>query len=172
MKFRNLGGQASASGRRKAGKIAALFAAALLCAAPLAGCGTGKAKTIDVAALADDLKNTVPFSDSLWEMNDAAFGNRYSIDESDLTAKKVYVGSGATAEEIAVFEAKDKTAEGRVRQAVDEHIQDQVDAYTNYQTQELKKLSDPVIVENGNYVILCVSDHNDTAKACIKKYTK
>ena len=145
---------------------------AVLCFTFLAGCGQKKAVSIDVSKLADELKNTVQFSDSMEEISEAAFANKYNIDASDIAVKKVYVGSGATAEEIAVFEAKDEEAAGRIMTAVNSHIEEQIHEYTNYSPDELKKLSDPVKIQTGKYVILCISDHNDTAEACINKYTK
>lgn len=172
MKFRVFRKTEFAAGNRKKGRATIVFAAALLCAATLAGCKQSGQKSFDAAALADDLKNTVPFSDSLSELSDAAFGSEYTIEPADIAVKKIYVSSGATAEEVAVFEAKDETAAGRILTDAKTHIQDQIDAYTNYNTVELKKLNDPVIEQNGKYVIICISDHNDTAKTCINKYIK
>jgi hypothetical protein len=144
----------------------------VLCLAFLAGCGQKKAVSIDVGKLADELKNTVQFSDSMEEMSEAAFNNKYSIDASYIASKKIYVGSGATAEEIAVFEAKDDEAAGRIMTAVNSHIEEQIQEYTNYSPDELKKLRNPVKIQTGKYVILCISNHNDTAEACVQKYTK
>lgn len=137
----------------------------------LAGCGKENI-TIDVAGLADELKNTVPFSDSLEEMSEAAFKLKYEIDEADIVSKKIYIGSGATAEEIAVFEAKDEEAAARILSAVNLHVEEQIHEYTNYNPDELKKLNDSVKLQKGKYVILCVSDYSDTAKSCINQYTK
>lgn len=136
-----------------------------------AGCGKENV-TIDVAGLADELKNTIPFSDSLEEMSEVAFQLKYDIDEADIVSKKIYVGSGATAEEIAVFEAKDEEAAKRILSAVDLHVEEQIHEYTNYNPDELKKLNDSVKMQKGKYVILCVSDHSETARACINKYAK
>ena len=149
--------------------LLSLLTAALL----LTGCQEEpKDVTIDVAALADALKAAVPFSDELTEPNDAALLNFYNIDEADIAAKKVYVSSGATAEEIAVFEGTDEAAAGRIKTAVDERIADQKSAFEDYNPEEQKKLNDPVIVTTGKYVILCVSDDNDSAEKCIDEYTK
>ena len=109
--------------------LLSLLTAALL----LTGCQEEpKDVTIDVAALADALKAAVPFSDELAEPNDAALLNFYNIDETDIAAKKVYVSSGATAEEIAVFEGTDEAAAGRIKTAVDERIADQKSAFEDY----------------------------------------
>ena len=153
-------------------KITGIVAVLALTAAIFSGCQSKKDVTIDVDALAGDLKSSVTFVDTLDIQSNAAFENVYTMDQSDIAAKAVYVGSGATAEEIAVFEGRDEAAAGRIRKAVDTHIADNLESYRDYQPKEVKKLSDPVIVQTGKYVILCVSDDNTAARNCIEKYTK
>ncbi len=152
-------------------KRAILTAVIALTAAIFAGCQK-KDVVIDVAALADDLKNTVPFVDTLDQPSAAAFKQIYQIDDVDIAEKKVYVSSGATAEEIAVFESVSEDAAERIHEAVNTRIADNLESFEDYNPDEQKKLSDPVIVTTGKYVILCVSDDNDAARQCIEKYTK
>ncbi len=45
------------------------------------------------------------------------------VDEADIEAFKVYTGTGATAEEIAVFKAKDEQAAGRLYQAMQTRVE-------------------------------------------------
>lgn len=133
----------------------------------IAGCSS-KDVEIDINALADDLKNSVPFADTLEEPVNTA----YEINEADLKGQKVYISTGATAEEIAVFEAVDKQAADRILKVVESYIEYQIEEFEDYNPAEVKKLSDPVLVKKGRYVILCVSDDNAAAKACIDKYVK
>lgn len=151
-------------------KISILAAFIAIAAAIFTSCQQ-KDIVIDVAALADDLKSSVPFVDTLEQPSDAYFSQFYEIDKNDISAKKIYV-SAATAEEIAVFEAKDSEAAARIREAVDTHIADNLESFENYDAEAQKRLNDPVIVQKGKYVILCVSDDNDAALKCIDKYTK
>lgn len=154
-------------------KLCCLLLSLMTAVCFFSGCQGKKDITIDVSALADDLKAAVSFEDELAAPNDTAFLKVYKdIDEADIAAKKVYVSSGATAEEIAVFEAKDEDAAGRIKVAVDQRIADQRAAFEDYNPKEQDKLSDPVLVTAGKYVILCVSDDNATAKKCIDGYTK
>ena len=153
-------------------KIGCLLLSLLTAGLIFTGCQEKKDVTIDVAALADALKSSVTFQDELAEPNESAIANIYAVDEADVAAKKIYVGSGATAEEIAVFEGKDEAAAGRIKTAVDQRIADQRSAFEDYNPEEQEKLSDPVIVTTGKYVILCVSNDNEAAKKCIDSYTK
>ncbi|MDD2362247.1 MAG: DUF4358 domain-containing protein [Oscillospiraceae bacterium] len=151
-------------------RVTGILAFFALTAAIFTGCQSKKDIEIDINTLADDLKSSITFADTLDEQSNAAFSSVYSIDEADIVTKKIYIGSGATAEEIAVFEAKDEAAAGRIRDAVDTHIADNLKSFEDYNPDELHKLSDPVIVESGKYVILCVSDDNETARKTIDKY--
>lgn len=154
-------------------KLTALAAALVLTASVFTACQSQKDVTIDVNKMADALYGGITFKDTLSEpMDDAAFQSIYDVDEADIVAKKVYVSSLATAEEIAVFEAKDTDAAARVRKAVDTRIENQKENYADYNPVEQKKLSDPVIVEKGRYVILCVSDDNAAARKIIDENTK
>ena len=71
-----------------------------------------------------------------------------------------------------MFEAKDEEAAARIMSAVNLHIEEQIHEYTNYNPDELSKLKDAVKLQKGKYVILCVSNHNETAKSCIDTYAK
>ena len=74
----------------------------------LTGCGKNEAKDVDPSVLADTLRNAITFQDELEAVDAAAMGRMYEVDEADIEAFKVYTGTGATAEEIAVFKAKDE----------------------------------------------------------------
>lgn len=128
--------------------------------------------TADVDALADGLKSAVTFQDELTEMNDTAFARLYAVDAADVVKKKIYVSTGATAEEIAVFEAKDDKAAARVKEAVLQRIEDQKEGFVDYVPGEMTKLNDPVLVTKGTYIVLCLSNENDKAKTEIERHLK
>lgn len=122
---------------------------------------------IDAVALADSLAGTVPFVDQMTPLELDAAVNVYGIDSAAVSAGKAYVSTGATAEEVAVFTAADAGQVETVRAALEKRVEDQKVAYTNYQPQEMTKLSDPVIETRGDTVILCVSDDNSAALSVI-----
>ena len=69
-------------------KLCCLLLSLMTAAFLLSGCRNTKEVTIDVSALADDLKAAVPFEDELSELNDTAFPKIYKdIDETDIAAK-------------------------------------------------------------------------------------
>lgn len=134
----------------------------------LAGCAQEDPVTLDVPAAADSLKNSLTFQDAIAPADESRVEMLYGIDPADLTAQKVYVSTGATAEEIAVFEAKDTDAAGRVKAAAEQRIADQKESFQDYNPKELTKLGDPVIETQGNYVILVVCDDAQAARDAVK----
>lgn len=141
---------------------------AVLAAFSMSACG-GQAAALDAAALADRFIAEVPFDDQLSEVEENIITKIYDISAEDYKKAKVYVSTGATPEEVAVFEATDAAAADRIETALKEHIEEQKASFEDYIPKEMPKLESPVLVKKGGCVILCVSGHNDTAKDIIKK---
>lgn len=140
----------------------------------MAGCsktkdGMDENIVMDVATLADQLKEGITFKDDMSLLEDDIFSMVYNIDMGDIVNKKIYLSAGATAEEIAVIEGKDSESVGRIVDGLEQKIEDQKVNFESYVPEEMKKLEDPVLVKEGNYVILCISDDNEKALDIIEK---
>lgn len=138
-----------------------------------AGCASKSAPLkIDPTAAADKLASTVHFVDQMSPVDEKMALKLYGLDQTSVSKEKVYESTGATAEEIAVFEAKDEAGAAKIKTAAQKRIEDQKAGFQDYQPKEMAKLKNPVLVTNGNYVFLCVSDENDTAKKIIDGFMK
>ena len=135
----------------------------------MAGCGSS-AKEIDAAALAESLVNEITYEDKL-ESVDADTISKY-IEVPENTDSVMYMGSGSTAEEVAVFTSKDAAAAGETLKKVQEHLDDQTASFKAYKAEEAKRVEDAVLKQEGNYVILCVSGDADKANEIIEKAFK
>lgn len=150
--------------------IALLLTALLLLAG---GCTKQTAAPkIDPSAAADRLLSSISFKDEMSPADLAIALQHYELDESIVSRAKVYESTGATAEEIAVFEAKDEASLNKIKEAVQKHIENQREGFRDYQPHEMEKLKNPVMVTEGNYVFLCVSDDNATAQKVIEEIIK
>ena len=138
----------------------------------LPGCGKPPAAeiTMDVGRCADMLLETIAFRDVLTAISDEMSGALFQISGQDVIKQKVYVSSGATAEEIAVFEAADIEAAERIEGAVLQRVADQRASFTDYLPAELPKLDDPFLMVRDKYVILCLSDDNERARAELNRF--
>lgn len=140
-------------------RIASLALAVLLL---LAGCGSVPDTTTIVPAEAvEKILAEVAFRDTLVEAEKNVAGEWYTLDES-VTDFAIYIsGSGATAEEIAVIKTGDiKTAEEAVR----ERVADLEFRFKDYIPAEMQKIQNPVIVAEGDVVVLILSDDSDAAQ--------
>jgi citrate synthase len=137
----------------------------------MTGCsGSRNAKDVDVQTVADELINTITFQDQMSELNQDTALDIFGIAPDDVVKAAVYESTGATAEEVAAFESKDETAADRVKEKAEERIETQKAGFQDYVPAEMEKLKDPVLIQQGKYVILCVSDDNETAKKTIDKF--
>jgi hypothetical protein len=150
---------------KKSGVLAILAAGAFL----LAGCGSTE-KTIDAAALAETLTTDISYDDEL-ELVDDDDVSMY-IDLPEGVESVMYMGSGSTAEEVAVFTAADSDTAGETLESVQSYLDDQADSFEDYLPEEAKRVGNAVLEQKGNYVILCVSGESDTAKDLIEEAFK
>lgn len=159
-------------------RICIMLAAAILGCAAMVSCGSNEDKNtssaqaanvtenIDVVSVADKLKNDITYKDTLTELSSDMIAKLFGLTAgTDYITGKVYVGSGgATAEEIACFEAKDSAGAAKIKETLEKRVESQKKAFENYQPKEMDKLNSPIITVKGNYVMMCISDDNAKAQ--------
>ena len=140
--------------------LAALTAALMLFT--LISCGGGETnESVDLAALAQTLLADGSFDDALAQIDDVTVTMLYGIDNA--VEQVVYIGSGATPEEIALFSFA-TAAEAEAGFALAQmRIADQKEAFSDYNAWEMPKLEDAVVKQYGTYVVLCVSGDSSAA---------
>lgn len=119
-------------------------------------------KDIDIHQLSSELLQNVTFEDELTQIDAATAAKLYHIDNA--VDQFVYVSSGATAEEIAVFEFASKEDAANAVQAAQERLSSQKDSYESYMPKEVQKLDSAVLKQTGRYLILCISDGTEAEK--------
>ncbi len=151
----------------KKSRLTAVLAALVILTA---GCGGDKAKEIDAKALAGSLLSEVTYEDELQELSEQMAAMQF--DTEDGVKIYLYMGGGATTEEVAVFEAPDEEAAKKQLDHVKDFVDDQIETERDYRPEEVKRLEDAVLEQKGKYVILCVSADSDKAKEIIEKAFK
>ncbi len=135
--------------------LTGLLATVLVCL-NLFACG---AETASETIVLDDLAETVldggNFTDALAPIDDDTITMLYGIDNA--LEQVVYIGSGATPEEIALFSFS-TTADAEAGFALAQmRIADQKAAFTDYNAWEMPKLEAAFVRQFGTYVAVCVS---------------
>jgi len=152
---------------RKKGGLTALLVAGMLV---MAGCGASDSKkevSIDTAVLADSLATGITYEDSLEQISEKEVGIYYELEEG--VSSHVYMGSGSTAEEVAVFEAKDEASAKLQKEHVQAHLDEQEESFRDYLPEEVKRIEGAVLEQRGKYVVLCVTKDASAAKEMIEK---
>lgn len=145
---------------------AAALAAALF--VTVVGCGRRQAEIVPADAVAQ-LKDNLTFTDQMTDMDSAGACRFYDIDAALVQDSAAYVGSGASAESLAVFEATDKDAAGGIADALQAFTDSWVTGYADYKPEEVPKLTSAVLERDGVYVVYCVTADNDTAKTAVRE---
>ena len=146
------------------------FLLAIVClAALLTGCG-GSKKTMEPRAFVDDVLANANFTDSLNQLSDDVVAQYYGVDSADYTSAIAYGGSAATAEQIAVFEAKDSAAAERILSALQTFVAEKVEAYRSYGPAAAMSLENAPVKIIGNCVVAVVCADSDSALKVVDQY--
>ena len=130
-----------------------------------AGCSSSEAKDVDLEALGSSVMEKISFTSQLTELTENVIGSFYAFDSADVDDYVVYVnGTGATAEEVALFKASSAEAADRIYELAESRIEDLKFQFENYVPAEMTKLNDPVLIKDGNYVFLGLSNDNEQMK--------
>ncbi|MEF9853807.1 MAG: DUF4358 domain-containing protein [Hydrogenoanaerobacterium sp.] len=137
----------------------------------LAGCGKKAAAEVDVSAVAQALNEGLSFKDEMNEVPESRINDYYpTLDASTLESFKMYKGaSGGTAEELAVFKAKDADAAEAVKKAVAMRLEDLKLQFEAYVPAEVKKIENAVTKTSGNYTVVVVADDFAAAQKLVDK---
>ena len=146
------------------------FLLAIVClAALLTGCG-GSKKTMEPRAFVDDVLANANFTDSLNQLSDDVVAQYYGVDSADYTSAIAYGGTAATAEQIAVFEAKDSAAAERILLALQTFVAEKVEAYKSYGPAAAMSLENAPVKIIGNCVVAVVCADSDSALKVVDQY--
>lgn len=131
------------------------------------GCGKEEVADIDIDRLCSELLEQAEFEDELSQVDDEVIKMLYGI--NDYAQAQVYISSGATAEEIAVFEFSDTNTATNGFQMAQNRLEEQKEDFESYIPKEIRKLDRAVVLKVGKYVVVCVSN-GDTAEKIITQF--
>lgn len=144
---------------------AALLAAALVFA--LAACGQGKEPELNIDEFGQELYAAGTFGEELYALDESVAQGFYGVDAQ--TRCWVRAGSGATAEELAVFETEDAESAAALVGKLQARNTDRIESYSSYIPGEVPKLENAVIISGGRYVVLCVATDASAVKELAEK---
>lgn len=151
-------------------KILALILCAVCLLSVFTGCGGDEKKALSAEALSADLLENANFTDSLNALDAPVVPLLYGVDAADYKTCAVYCGTGATAEEIAVFEAVDEAAAGRILAAAKARVAAQIETYKDYGPEDARMLEGAIVKQSGVFVVVAVCADGDSAAKVVDQY--
>lgn len=139
----------------------------------LTACGGKDSKAVWEAGHAQDILDSGAFSEELEELDaDTAFVlyklADYGLDRERLKEATVRRSAGATCEELARLKFDDsEESASAAKQALEDYVQNQIDANKDYRPDEIPKLENAWINQRGNTVLLVVASDLDAAKTAV-----
>ena len=146
-------------------KFTLYLACIALCFGCLAGCKS-QSPTMSAEQIASQLNTKIHFEDQLCTADTGVGEALYQIQNA--TDCCVYISSGATAEEIAVFCFENSNQAKQALPPAQQRIQSQIQAYQSYVPAEVARLNSAAIVQQEQYLVVCVTD-DTTAKQTIEE---
>ncbi|HIS16452.1 MAG TPA: DUF4358 domain-containing protein [Candidatus Scatomorpha merdavium] len=144
---------------------AAILAACLALA--LAACGQAKEPELNIDEFGEELYAAGTFGEELYPIDESVAQGLYGLDAD--TRCWVRTGTGATAEELAVFETKDSAAAEALVEKLKTRNSDRIESYSTYIPAEVPKLEDAVMISGGRYVVLCVAQDASAVRELAQK---
>ena len=129
-----------------------------------------KGITIDINELSKDIIENIEFEDELNKVDKDTASKLYNI--NNFTSQSVYMSSGATAEEIAIFEFKDKKECKMALEKANKRIEEQKQNFKDYMPKEMKKLENAMIKNKNQYLIVCITNHPEEVGKILSKYLR
>lgn len=152
-------------------KKSLLAALTALLIAALAGCASAP-KDLDIGKLAQTLNESIAFDEELTATDFENGRKLYQITADEAVQGVIYVGTGATVDELSVWQARDAKSAQTIKEKIEARVAYQKDSYEDYKPAEIPKLTHPIILVKGDYVLFCVVGDSDGAKQWIDREFK
>ena len=105
-------------------------------------------------------------SDSMTELSADRVNSYYDIDLKKLDDFSIYIeGSGGYADEVAIFKVKDNKDIEDIKASINDRIKNRLKDFDGYNSEELVKIKDNLVLVKGKYILFVISENNDKAKS-------
>ena len=105
-------------------------------------------------------------SDSMTELSADRVNSYYDIDLKKLEDFSIYIeGSGGYADEVAIFKVKDNKDIEDIKASIDDRIKNRLKDFDGYNSEELVKIKNNLVLVKGKYILFVISENNDKAKS-------
>ena len=139
----------------------------------LTACGGGKAKDVDIDALAKELTASGAFTVDMgqYALNADLAAPTYGFDAADV-GSSLYYFSSSTGEEIFLAKTSGEDAAAKLEGLCADRVAGQKASLENYAPDAIPRLDSAVTVRQGQYLIFVVANDSAAARTIVDKYVK
>lgn len=127
---------------------------------------------INIEELAQGIVKSSSFEDSLEKVDNELIMNTYGFLPDSIEEIISYQGSGASSEEVLILKVKDVNDVNNEKEIIETRLNEKKDAYASYMQEEVSKIENRILIEKGNYLILCICNDYDTVNNIIDDYLR
>lgn len=127
---------------------------------------------INIEELAQRIVKSSSFEDSLEKVDNELIMNTYGFLPDSIEEIISYQGSGASSEEVLILKVKDVNNVNNEKEIIETRLNEKKDAYASYMPEEVNKIENRILIEKGNYLILCICNDYDTVNNIIDDYLR
>ena len=152
-------------------KIIALVLVALAVTAVFAGCGNSKdeGKKVDLSAVMESVNSAAGISSAKKIESNDDLKLYFKVNPDDV---KQFAAEQAKDIDVALIEAVDSEAAGRVAEALDGILKNKVRYATSYPAEVKAQVDKASVITNGNFVSLIIVEKVDDAVKAYKEGIK
>ena len=139
----------------------------------LASCGGGKAKDVDINALAKDLTASAAFTEDMSQhpVAESVAAGLYRYDPSQVESCVLYANT-STGEEIFLAKAASADAAKSVSALCQQRVSDQKAVLESYVPEAIPRLDSAIVTVSGQTVIFVVANDAAAAQSVVDGYLK
>ncbi len=150
--------------------LAGLLAVSFICLLSSCAGTSPEIELPDVNTVSAGLVERLEFDDVMekTEHSDIVVA-KYGLDDGVVHEVSRYVGSGATADEVAVFECVDEKSTVAVKEAINDRIKYLHDGYSDYGPEEVPKIDNAVVLTYGTKVVFCICKNSAEVSSVVEE---
>ncbi|NCB33860.1 MAG: DUF4358 domain-containing protein [Erysipelotrichia bacterium] len=142
------------------------FVSSLIITALLAGCSSSSAaasagSAADVAGTASKIVSDLKLTDKMDSIESKIVQGLFFFEDGIVTSDSVYIANDKTADTVAVFAT---TNVDSCRESISTYLKTQKEQMQNYYPDEVFKIDNAIVEDNGSEVIMVVCNDIETAQ--------
>ncbi len=141
------------------------FVSSFIALALLAGCSSS-GKSVSAGSAGEKIVKELKLGDKMDKMDESATEGLFFFSDGVVTSSSLYLANDRSADAVGVFETKDVES---CRRSIKDYLETTKAQNLSYNPEEVFKLDNAVVSDNGKTVIMVVCDDLESARKLVKE---